>query len=406
MTLGRAGVSMTRNARRGQNSVENRYSDTPHRNTQQSRAPRQVVKKITKTRGKRGFGGHWRAYVRANSLGKRGTPNLKLLAVDYNAEKKQGSLDGGSVARAGKAATIVGRLHPPKAGQSAFGPTGRIAKQRGSLDFRRSLVAAATGDDSAQTALALADSLAAAGTNLAMCVSTAKAAMALRTKQQKDRAEKLQESLSAFRMGAGAKLVQGFVEAIEGLPPGMTLVPVPSPGGSCIEVVPAKADDLAHGVAWAYQSKQANASGALRKYWADSHQAVPEGSAEGAAATEKTTSECYKAGRCLCTNEGKELRRLRNNFLKALKKACPPNSAERKALASGDIVARLSEGPWSAAADAVAQVAGPTKDIFLHVGLMYFNPFRPTFLEMALVECAETGSEEQRRLLVKVCQLA
>ena len=87
-------------------------------------------------------------------------------------------------------------------------------------------------------------------------------------------------------------------------------------------------------------------------------------------------TECYFAGVCLCSVEGKQLKRMANKFLSYVKKVCPPGSQKRVELRDGHFVVRLIGRPTSYEDCIVADIV----DEWCHIGFMSLSPFRPTFM--------------------------
>lgn len=107
---------------------------------------------------------------------------------------------------------------------------------------------------------------------------------------------------------------------------------------------------------------------------------------------EKALQECLVAGVCLCSPEGKVLKRFCSHLLaKGFKAACPPLSAARRLLAEGGITIALASAPPPPQTADVSEVVPPdclaapaTASLWLHIGLMYLSPFRPTFQKLLL----------------------
>lgn len=108
-----------------------------------------------------------------------------------------------------------------------------------------------------------------------------------------------------------------------------------------------------------------------------------------------------RAGRCLCTQAGQRLRRLRNKFLQAMKTAFPPASPERGALMAGSIVAHIAWRPATDDGQGASLPADPPLESWLHVGLMYLSPYRPTFMQLSLYKDLEECSPSPTRVYVK-----
>lgn len=336
---------------------------------------------MAKKRGRRGFGGRWRAFVRQTTLGTTGTPCLRTLATVYRTKVEAGSADIRRAAVVGAAATRAGRLMTLKAGYSSFGPTSRDISRHRERQLRRALLAVASGKDQSQTAVALGERCAAMRTGIAAGLAAARAAIRLKTQDGNAQFSAALATLESFRSGPGAEAVAELKEEFPALQQVEGLVPIPAPSGlCCFEVLPACRSFVADTVAWALQSKQCNASLGMREYWTDAHK--PTAASEHMPAQEKdhTSTECLVAGMCLCSAEGRELRRFRNSCLRAMKAAFPAHSEARTGLLDGFVVVRFTNMPSETSLGPLVGDAAQAKDLWLHVGLHYLCPYRPTFM--------------------------
>lgn len=365
----------------------------------------QVKKKVVKVRGRRGFGGMWRAYVREKTAGKKGTQDLRALGMTYREGLASGEMDTEHLGRLGKAATMAGRRHTPKAGESAFAPTGRTEERKRAQLLRNALLTAAKGLDPEQAAIVLSQRLADMGGGVSAGLTAARAVVRLQSRHARHGAAAEDEALLAFRNGRGAQDLAELQKLLPSLEDVEGLMPVPTPMGVCFEVASSKQDAIADAVAWAFKSKQCNASLALREYWAAAHQAVEEPSEGAEPDTHARISECLAAGRCVCSGDGPQLRSLRNSCLRAMKRAFPAGSDERRSLLDGFVVLRLTGRPSADNLDALIELDTPIKEVWLQVGLMYLSPYRPTFMEVSKTSGPVEEDPGQERLWVKACSM-
>lgn len=356
--------------------------------------------KIVKKRGRRGFGGPWRAYVRAKTLGRRNAPSLKQLGHLYRQDKASGVVDMTPFEVVGAAATRAGRLYTPAAGRSIFGATSRDEQRRHSREISRALLAVGDTKDKAEAAITLAERCSGLGTNVAQSLKAARAALRLHTKASSTRAKDDAGALQAYRDGAGAEGLATLRQAFPSLPLEAGITPVPTDDGLCFEVQPATQAMISDSIAWAYQTKQCNASSTLRQFWEELHQ-VTEGESSSQPPGANGPKECRAAGQCVCQGPGCALRRFRNAFLRALKAAFPTQSLGRKHLVDGFVFVRLTGRPSDDNADAFVELDEPIKETWLHVGLQYLSPFRPTFMEVHVVEGPASGDLAQDQFWVQ-----
>lgn len=356
------------------------------------------VKKVTKKRGRRGFGGRWRAYVRAECLGRAGKPSFAEVAREYWRAVRG---DGDRLAQlemVGEAATRAGRACPPRHGDSAFGAKGRETKRRGVQQLRESLSKAIRGMDKEDGALVVAQQLSFLGADIPICLSVARSALRRRSLHERDRLEQQQSELLEFQNGVGQASLQRLQAELPGLPT-QALTPVPFPSCMCFECAPAAAAAVAEAVSWAYGHKEANTSAGLRRCWDQLHHTLMENALarqDGAAASKP--SECFNAGRCLCTSEGKRLRRLRNAVLQAMKKTFPPNSEKRSQLLAGEIIMQLTGTTKVDDSDALLDMDDPVKKLIFHVGMLSLKPYQPTLMLLENTRSTASGSSHQIRL--------
>ncbi len=160
-------------------------------------------------------------------------------------------------------------------------------------------------------------------------------------------------------------------------------------------------DKIAKVVAWAHECRTTNLSSSLSRNWAAMHQLVME---EDCPPLEGNESElvregaCRAAGRCVCTGPGRQLHLLRSEFIASMKKVFRPGSSQRESLVSGRIVVRLTGETAAGAPD--APQALPT-DVFLHIGLMFLSPYRPTFMLVEATEDLREVAVDGRRLYIR-----
>lgn len=126
---------------------------------------------------------------------------------------------------------------------------------------------------------------------------------------------------------------------------------------------------------------------------------------EPAAPADAKHSQCLGAGRCLCTAEGRRLRRFRVAFYQALAVAWKRGSKTRELTSEGQVFLHFRSAPGMAKHGLAAKEVdwSGAADVWVHIGLMYWSPVRPTFAQMALLdkECAtEEGDAAAKRVLL------
>lgn len=330
-----------------------------------------------KKRGRRGFGGAWRAYVRMKTLGANGRPDLSKLKEGYAAVVSEDGAEIEQCRRIGELARLSAERTMPKLGQSAFGPKSRDVMRNRLKLSRAALTNSIEGLEKEQGALVLADRLVQMDANLPTCLSIARQALAAQGHRSAQHEREVDEKLREFDMGPGQchrQHLQELVPAVKA----EGLSALPCPGGLLFEVHGAREASVTRTVAWALASKESNCSGALRRYWQEIHRA------SGAQMQEDDTGlgalgVCFKEGRCLCSGEGKVLKRLRDAFLRAIKLAFPAKTDMRRLIVSGFVVVKLTGKPREGS-DAWVEEDNPVKELYFHIGKLRLSPFRPTLL--------------------------
>lgn len=112
-------------------------------------------------------------------------------------------------------------------------------------------------------------------------------------------------------------------------------------------------------------------------------------------------TDCMRAGQCVCTGAGRQLAAFRNRFLQAMKTMFRPGTDMRKLLLSGFVVAHIVGRPGGEGAGDGAAEPDQGTHLWLHVGLMYLSPYRPTFMRVEPVADIAECDPNPRRIYVK-----
>lgn len=365
------------------------------------RTSRQVKKaNITKQRGRRGFGGPWRAFIRLRTLGQSKRPCLRQLGSEYTKGKKDGSLPMSKLQAMASAATAAGKSAPPRPGRSAFGATSRDLQNRRVADLRAALHDRCLAETDDNRAMFVGTEVARAKVDLDTCLSLARSALNMASTQQRRERQADVAALDRFEDGPGKQCHDEVLRECPWLG-GVQLRPVPMPAGILLQATAPDAEILAKAAAWAHWSKASNISGCLDEAWARLHTTLSEDRCGECKEAKNAESECLTAGVCLCSDSGRQLKRLRNLFLSAMKKVFVPHSELRAALARGEVVVRLIASPADGDYEALITQDQPVADVMLHIGLMYFSPYRPTFLKLDLCPIGHAPGGNSAALSVK-----
>jgi len=183
------------------------------------------------------------------------------------------------------------------------------------------------------------------------------------------------DALIAYESGAGALLVNNIRNLLPQFA-NLQLVGIPSNSGEHVHVVAATPKDIEHALFWAAGNSKSQSLGpAMEKYWNESHTTVMHDDKLAVDDPDEET-ECYDAGVCLCSPEGKKLKRMANKFLAYAKLICPFGSTKRGELRDGKFVVRLIGRP----ASYEDCIGGEIVDVWCHIGFQSLSPFRPTFM--------------------------
>lgn len=296
----------------------------------------------------------------------------------------------------GQAATLRGKSEHIQASGSAFGPKGRAIRSNKIKGLRLALLNVAKSVDKDARAFAVGENLIASGEDVATCLSLARSALradsASARARQADRAAVLQ----AWEERTGKDLVaraQAVVPSVDM----KSVQPIPMPKGALFLAHGYDPDSVASSASWAHASKASNLSTSLKDAWSAMHKTLLEEECQPCVSTVESPSPCWEAGMCICSVQGQKLKRLCNRFKAAMKVAFPVNSKEKGLLVDGSIVARV-HGSWVVDDfEAMLQMTEFERTIYLHIGLMYLSPYRPTMLVVEPApDLAETSASPHR----------
>ena len=209
-----------------------------------------------------------------------------------------------------------------------------------------------------------------------------------RRRQQERRDEEL---VNRFRAEHQAEIESlPVVSALKAVAPGIDFLPRASQGLVCAEFVPDVATTSARALHAAKRHfATSNLGSALEMGWSRRNAMVESQSTdadkEDGAADAEVVSWCYKFGVCVCSDEGKDLRKFCNAFLnKVLKAGCRPLTRGRELLKGAKIVLAFypvdaAEGPGMRADDFLAPdfFEGKARVHWHHVGLQSFSLYWP-----------------------------
>jgi hypothetical protein len=223
-------------------------------------------------------------------------------------------------------------------------------------------------------------------------------------RHKRARQESISNDLHQWLRQEGPKIVNEAVSkcpALAKLAPGLVALPWANVGG-LLRWVPQCGADCPRLIAFARSRNNLplgasqNFLDALKRDWQQRHRLLehhmaPQLPADAPKRDAKQKPPCSEAGLCLCTPEGQLTWRHRQMLMGALKNAVKSMAQGPQRLHSGDVVLRLvpnAEDPPGALQD--------SKEMWLHVGLHYMSPWRPTFRRLQYLRALEENKVEVR----------
>ena len=354
---------------------------------------------------RRGGGGAWRAFTSMQTRGQSGRVDFASLGQQFRALQETGGQPLATAQEYGQAGTERHRL----TGQPSFGePTRQMMRRRRRLVQSSTEVGQGTplADEllvstSTPGTLALNQDLSARLTEVRR--------QALRAaKQKKDEQQQHLQELQRFVEEAQGPTLEKLFEKLPDLVPFANSLNVePSSTIHVIEAVFDNEEKTRQIASWALKhTRSSNVKRVLDKSWADLNTMVVEADQPAMPPKGPKEKRCAALGCCVCTSAGKAVMQVRNQFLRLLKAHYPrKDSGPRKLLSEGFLVvevlpkqATAQMSSWSEltqeadAEDVEDQpVFGGGGSLFLHLGLHYFKPYRPTFQTLSFVHETDDG---------------
>ena len=199
--------------------------------------------------------------------------------------------------------------------------------------------------------------------------------------------------LQKWKDTAGKMLVDEIIGEIGGADTAAELsnylVPEPCAGLDLLHFVDAPASMLAEVAAFLTDGNKGNLKQCLRHWWDQAHHTILERDTPKLPERGEDPPECFRVGRCICSGVGRILERFRQRFHNFFIECFPRSGPERKGLAQQGFLVCQFIREAGAGVTTIGKTkipaAGPAHsatDVWMHMGLLYLTPLRPTFAEM------------------------
>ncbi|CAK0798807.1 unnamed protein product [Prorocentrum cordatum] len=342
-----------------------------------------------------GGGGAWRAYIRNESRGTEGRPDLRALAQAY---KHIGDEMKAMLQEQGSRATEVHRDMRKCTGRpaSSFGLTTSEVRrhqrqQQHEAAVQRALAASSGNpiplEDEAASAMEQAHR---GEISVQQAVDRVKREKRISKEVAGQRAAK-DAAFVAHRVSQLNAQEEMFMQAVPGIDQlSNELAPIPTASTLSISLVPdthccATMVRMLHD-----SSKRTNLGKTMDADWKRKHKPILHDECEPLPPRPQRRGKppCHEVGQCLCSPEGHQTYMFRNRFLREMKHHFNKRNFpyHMGLLMNRDAVARLTgrrpaiDNPWAAAAGEA--VDARTDVMFLHIGYHSFSPCSPSFLRL------------------------
>ena len=336
-------------------------------------------------------GGAARAFVHLATRGADGKPDFGSIMAKYQEHKRDGTAMYRTAAAMGRAATRTAKRRRADRATPLFGPKQREVRQALLREMGVVLWQRFASMDLESRAISIGAHAATANLSLTETLSLVRRAQALarqRERQQElHRLQRLREWRSSRAQhihDVMASMSPPSAARLGGASDAWLPIPTPSPI-ICVAAPPALPEDVEAAIAWASGNGQRSALGALvADDWERTHRTINPADCRPLGADKVEETNCFHAGMCLCSPEGRRLAQVAQGLLGALRRVCSVRTRARELLVTGHMVFRVVG--YSERFEIADTLPMPCEsDVWWHVGLCYLSPFRPTSMRVVPV---------------------
>ena len=344
----------------------------------------------------------WRAYVKQQTEGSTGRPDLALLAARYRAFRTSEGEQVNRVRWVGALATQLGKKRQVGRGQTSLGLQSRCQRRRSTHLQLMRFWTAHHRLTSTDLCFQIAQQASIGALSWPM-----KLAMHCGRQASMEKAKELAgifETIDGYEPVAVAK-VRDLVNKHEALQ-SVSLVcrPVAAYLDSFGVANKRIVEDAKHLCSWSVKHPQTNLGPCLEESWRELHSTV-----QGGASVEQRSSRpraCLTFGLCICQGSGQRAHRLRAGIHREMKAAFA-SVQDKKLLQDGFVVMQLhSDVPTCPSSSSSS--SGGYIELFLHVSMHYYKPYRSTYhvVKRACAPPGELCARNPAVVFVEVCREA
>ena len=323
----------------------------------------------------------WRAFVKGQTEGQTGRPDLKAIAMEFNSLKRDAPSTLEPYRFLSRLAAVQDKSQQDQVARSAFGPRVAHAKHRSKHLFFNQFWRGHKGDTTTTKAQHL-QRLACTGHGLPACTQLAKHCAKETTKETFARSEKCKVVVNRSQESLGKRQLSELREklpALQAFPfETVFMSPLVQTYQLSTSHIPEKCIRFC---SWATQHKDSNVGIACDRFWADLHATIPQHPNPPEAPATKQ-SACVEAGMCICKGRGRIVQKMVASVNKYVKTNCQASAQFKAALLAGFVVLQLVGEELE---EAVAEPRSSRGEYWLHVGLQYQRPWRPTYHQLVRV---------------------